>query len=157
MTSKLHSNLINLNLNRKKKSISKRTAMQLFIIAGLLVFNIVLILVISSPAVDYDYTGSYTAKVYEDGKRVKSAESNYILVLNEDGSGSLVLNGDATNSRWTAKGKKMTIGDKSLTAKEGTLVYKDAEKNLKVVFSVGDDSGTTKVITQENEESSDIK
>ena len=140
--------------NQKDKSVvanglSKRTKVQLVIIAILIIANISAIYIMTRPKTDYSYTGVYSSKVYDkNNKRVKSEESNYILVLNSDNTASLVINGEATNGKWKLKNGKLTVEDKELTeglsskgkksSSKGTKIftYKDKENNRNVTFTV---------------------
>ena len=117
----------------------------------LIIANTSVIFILTRPKPDYSYTGSYTAKVYEDGKLQKDeslpgGETNYLMVLNGDGNGSLVLNGVSTNGKWKIKDGSLTIGSglfkdgteltekKSKTKGVNEFVYKES-KTRTIVFS----------------------
>lgn len=118
---------------------SSRTKKQLFIILGLLIIiNALLLAIYKAPTSHEEYTGSYQAKVYEDGKLNKSRAKYSLLVLNYDGSGSAVIDGDATNGKWSVSGDKIVIGKKELKVQGNSLIYlgkTKAGEKLKVVFS----------------------
>lgn len=125
-------NKIKLNLNNR---LNNRTTKQIFIIVGLIIIIWCLLFGLKPPESSSEYTGSYAAKVYENGKLNKKASSQSILVLNYEGDGSLVLNGNATNENWSETSDGIRIGDIKLIRKNADFEYTDSREKIKVIFT----------------------
>ena len=125
-------NKTKLNLNNR---LNNRTTKQIFIIVGLIIIIWCLLFGLKPPESSSKYTGSYAAKVYENGKLNKKASSQSLLVLNYEGDGSLVLNGKATNENWSETSDGIRIGDIKLIRKNADFEYTDSGEKIKVIFT----------------------
>ena len=121
--------------NKTKLNLNNRTTKQIFIIVGLIIIIWCLLFGLKPPESSSEYTGSYAAKVYENGKLNKEASSQSLLVLNYEGDGSLVLNGKATNENWSETSDGIRIGDIKLIRKNADFEYTDSGEKIKVIFT----------------------
>ena len=121
--------------NKTKLNLNNRTTKQIFIIVGLIIIIWCLLFGLKPPEPSSEYTGSYAAKVYENGKLNKKASSQSLLVLNYEGDGSLVLNGNATNENWSETSDGIRIGDIKLIRKNADFEYTDSGEKIKVIFT----------------------
>lgn len=81
-----------------------------------------------------EYTGVHDSKVYVDNKLDKKMSENTMMVLNYDGSGSLVVDGELLAEKWKPTDKGIKIGKYEMTLKNGSFVYEEDREGLKILF-----------------------
>lgn len=81
-----------------------------------------------------EYTGAYNATVYVKDKLSKDKSNNSVLLLNYDGSGSLVIDGELIAEKWRPTRDGIKIGSKKMIHQKQSFIYEDKGKDMRIVF-----------------------